>query len=107
METLQTDSIPESPSAHQFAEESTTAADGVGGGERLVTTADDSVETPGAMAGAAKSSEAGAGATDVMPEFGVQRPAVSKEQAACPKMSQGVVRHSVWPPSPQGAPPAM
>ena len=71
METTLVDSIAESPSARWFAEESTTAADGVGDRERLATTAGDSVEMLGAMAGATESSEAGAGATDVMPESAV------------------------------------
>ena len=66
------DSVLESPGAQRFAEESTTAADGVGGGERLATTVGESTETLGAMAGAAESSKVEAGAVDVtMPNVGV------------------------------------
>ena len=71
METLRTNSIPESPGAHQFVEDLAIATDGVGGGERLVTMAGDSIEMPGAMTRGTESSEAGAGATDVMPESAV------------------------------------
>ena len=62
-ETLWTDSILESLGAHRSMEESTTATDGVGGGERLATMEGDSVET------SCKSSEVGVGAADVMPEL--------------------------------------
>ena len=57
--------------------------------------------------GATESSEVGAGATDVMPESGAQRPAASEEQAARLKMPRGVVGCFVQPPSPQGVPPAL
>ena len=70
VETLRTDSVLESPSAHRFVEDSTTAADGVGGGEQLATMAGDSTETLGATARATESSKEGAGATDVMLESG-------------------------------------
>ena len=69
-ETLRTDSALESMGAHRFVEDSTTTADGVGGGERLVTTAGDSTETPGATVRAVKSIEAGVGATDIKLESG-------------------------------------
>ena len=107
VETLWTDSVLESPGARQFVKDSTTTADGVGGGERLATTVDDSTEMPGATARAAKSLEAGAGAIDVVPESGEQMPASSEEQTARPEMPQGAVGRSVRPPSPQGAPPAV
>ena len=77
------DSILESPSARWFAKESTNAADGIGGGERLATTTADAMEMPGATARAAESSEAGAGATGAVPEPKAQRPAALEEQAAC------------------------
>ena len=70
VETLRTDSVPETLGGRPFEEDSTTAADGVGGGERLATTADDSMETPGATMRAIESSKEGAGAADVMPESG-------------------------------------
>ena len=38
------------PGARRFTEDSTTAADGVGGGERSATTIGDLMETPGATA---------------------------------------------------------
>ena len=100
METLWADSFPESPCASQFAEDSTTVADGVGGRERLATTVDDSIEKPGVTARAAKSSEVGAGAVDDVLKSRTQRPEALEEQAARPEMSQGMVGRSVWPPSP-------
>ena len=98
MEKLRTDFIPESPGACWFMEDSTPTTDGVGGGERLATTADDSVETPGATMRAIESFEAGA--ADAMAESRAQRPTASEERATCPEMPQGVVGRSVQPPSP-------
>ena len=86
VETLQPDSIPESLSAHRFVENSTTAADGVEGGERSATTTGDSIETPRAAARAAESSKAEVGAIEVVPESGAQGPAASEEQATHPEM---------------------
>ena len=83
---MPTDSVLESPSAWRFAEESTTAAGGLEGGERLATMAGGSTETPGATVSGTESSKAKAGAADVMPESGAQRPAASEEKAAHPKM---------------------
>ena len=57
--------------------------------------------------GAVESSEARAGATDIMPESAAQRPAASVEQAARPKMPHGMVGRCVRPPSPLAAPPCM
>ena len=88
-------------------EESTTIADGVRGGERLATTANDSTEMPGAMARAPESSEVGAGAANVMLESRTQRPVASEERTTCPEMLWGMVGHFVLPPSPQRAPPAV
>ena len=68
METLRNDSVPESPGARRFVEDSTIAADGVGGGERSATTMGESMEMLGATARAAESMKAEAGAADVMPE---------------------------------------
>ena len=73
----------------------------------MATTTGDSTETPGATTKAAESSRAEAGAVDVVPKSGAQRPAVSKEQATCPETPQGMVGRFVRPSSPQGAPPAM
>ena len=70
METLRADAILESPGARRSMEESTTTTDGVGSGEWLAIMASESTEMPGAMAGATESSEAGAGAADIMPESG-------------------------------------
>ena len=62
---MPTDPVLESLGARRPTEESTTAADGVGGGERLVTTAADATETTGATTGATEPSEVGVGAADV------------------------------------------
>ena len=104
METLRTDSVQESSSAHQFAEDSTTTADGVGGRERLATTTGDSMVMPGAAVRATESLKVEAGA---VLKSGVQRPTVSEKQAAHPEMPYGVVGRSVRPPSPKGAAPAV
>ena len=107
MEVMPTDPVPESPGARRPTKESTTAANGVGSGEQLARTVDDSTETSGATTRAAESSEARAGATDVVPESRAQRPAASEEQATRPEMPQGVVGRCMRPPSPQVAPPAV
>jgi len=86
VETLRTDSILESLGSRQFAEDSTTTADGVGGGERLVMMVGDLTETSGATVRATKSSKVKVGATDVVLESEAQRPIAPEEQAACPKM---------------------
>ena len=82
METLSADSVPESPDARWFMEESTTAAGGVEGREQLATMVDESAAMPGATARAAGSSEAEARAADAMPESGAERPAILEEQGA-------------------------
>ena len=45
-ETLRIDSVPESLGARRFVEDLTPTVDGVGGGERSVTTMGDLIETP-------------------------------------------------------------
>ena len=65
-ETLRIDSVPESLGTRRFAEDSTTTADGVGGGEQSTTTMGDSIEMLGATVRATESSEVGAGAADAM-----------------------------------------
>ena len=52
----------------------------------MAMTVGDVMEMPRATARAAKSLEAGAGATDIVPESRAQRPVVLEEQAACPEM---------------------
>ena len=69
-ETLRTNSVLESQGARRFAKDSTTAANGVGGGERSATTTGESMEMLGAMVRAAESSKEGLGATDDVPESG-------------------------------------
>ena len=71
METLRADSVLESPGACRSTEESTIAADGVGGREWLVTMVDELTETLGAAAKDTESSRAEARAADAMPEMGV------------------------------------
>ena len=99
-EALQIDSVLESPGARRFAEDSTTAADGVGGGERSATMTGDLIETLGATARAAESSKVEARAAGAVPKSVAQGPAASEEQVAHREMLQGVVGHSVWPTSP-------
>lgn len=71
VETLWIDSILESSGTHWFMEDSTTAVDGVGGGERLASTAGNSMEMPGATTRTNESSKARVGAADVVLESGV------------------------------------
>jgi len=82
METMLADSVPESSGAWRFAEESTTATDGVEDGERLATMVVESMVTLGATARATGSLEAEARAADAMPESGAERPAILEEQGA-------------------------
>ena len=107
MEAMLADPILESPGARWPTEESTTAADGVGGGERLATMVADAMETLGAIARAAKSLEVGARAANIAPESGAGRLVVSKEQATLPKMSKGMVGRAARPLSPYVVLPAM
>ena len=73
------DPVPESLAAQQPAEESTATADGLGDGERLATTTDESATAPGAMMEAAWSLEADAGVADAMPKSGVEKLVVLEE----------------------------
>ena len=87
---LNNDYLPRWPT-----EESTAAADGLGGGERLAPTADESAVVLGATVGAAGSLEADAGVADAASESGVEKPVVPEEQAAFPETSEGMVGHVV------------
>ena len=62
---------------------------------------DESAAMLGATARAAGLSEAEAGVADTMPKSRAERPMVLEEQAALPKMLEGVVGHAVRPPSPR------
>ena len=92
---LNNDYLPRWPT-----EESTAAADGLGGRERLAPTADESAAVLGATVGAAGSLEADAGVADAVPESGAEKPVVPKEPSTLPKASEGVVGHAVRPRSP-------
>ena len=72
-------SVPESPGARRFAEESTTTAGGVEGREQLATMVGESVVMPGATAGAAGSLEAEAKVTDTTSEYGAEKLVVLEE----------------------------
>ena len=80
-------------------EDSTTTADGVGGGERSATTMGDSKEMLGATTTAAESSKVEARAAGAAPKSGAQGPVASEEQAAHPEMPQGMVGCSVRSPA--------
>ena len=86
VETLWTHPVLESSCAHRFAEDSTTAANGVGGGERSTTMTGNSIETLGATMRAAKSSKAEAGAARVVLESGMQGSVELEAQAAHAEM---------------------
>ena len=89
------DPIPESPGARQPMEESTVAADGLGGGERLASTVDGSTTVPEVMTKTTGSLGVEAGATDATPVFRTEGPAVPEEQVALPEASEGVVGHAI------------
>lgn len=92
--------ILESPGAQRPAEESTAATGGLGSGERLALTADESATVPGVTAGATGSSEADVGVADATPKPRAEKPVEPEEQAALPETSEGVVGHAMRPPSP-------
>ena len=94
------DPVSESPSARRPAEESTAAADELGGRERLASTADEPVVVPGATARATGSLEVEAGVANTMSESRAEKSVVPEEQTVLPKASKGVVRLAVRPPSP-------
>jgi len=106
-EAMPADPVPESPGARRPVEESTAAADVLGGGERLAPSADGSAVMPREMAEAVGSSEADAGVADATLESSVGKPVGPEEQAALPETSKGVVGRTVRPPSPQVVPLAM
>ena len=100
MEAMSVDPVPESTSARWPAKESTTAADELGGVERLASTADEPAAVPEATAGATGSLEADAGVVDAALESGADKPVEPKEQVALPEMSKGVVGCAMQPPRP-------
>ena len=81
-------------------EESTAAADVLGGGEQLAPTVDKSAAVPGAMVEAAGSLGVEAGVSHTAPESGAEEPVVLGEQMPLPEVLEGVVGHVVRPPSP-------
>ena len=78
-EAMLTNTVPESLGAQRPMEESTAAMDGLGGGEWLATSADESVVMPGAMVGAAGSSEADARVAAAMSKSRAEKPVVLEE----------------------------
>ena len=105
-EKMPADAVLESPGAQQPVEESTAAAGGLGGSERLVPTADGSVAMPGATVETAGSSTANAGDAGVAPKSGAARPVQPEEPNMLLETSEGVAGCIMWPPCPQVAPPA-
>ena len=65
---------------------------------------DGSAAMPGATAEAAGSLEAESRVADAMAEPRVGRPVELEEQATHPEMTEGMVRRTVWPLSPQVVP---
>ena len=94
------DPVLKSLGTRRPAEESTNAADGLGGGERLALTTNELAAVPRATTGATGSLEADAGVAKAMSESGVEEPVVLEEQATLPEASKGVVSHTVRQPSP-------
>ena len=92
--------------ARQSAEESTTAAGGLGDGEWSASAKDGSATTREAMAGTAKPSGFETGAAGIAPECGSTEPEVREELTAPLEATQGMVGPAVHPKSPPVAPPA-
>ena len=86
--------MPESSVARQPTEESTVVAGGLGGGERLASTADGSVMVPEVTTETIGSSGVEAKAADVALLFRAEGPEVPAEQTVLPKASEGVVGHA-------------
>ena len=85
-EAIPADTVLESPGARQPTVELTAATDVLGGNKWATAMMDGSATKPAAMAETVESLEATTGAADVMSESRAERPTVSVEQAACPKM---------------------
>ena len=100
------DPILESLGARQHMGEPIAAIGGLGGGEQLVSTANESATAPSAMVGTVGSLGVEAVVTSVTPESGAKNLAVPKEQTALPEVSKGMVGPAIWPLSPQVVPPA-
>jgi len=83
------DPILESLGAQQHMEEPNAALGGLGGSERLSTTANESATAPSAMA-----------------ESGAENPTVLREPTTLPDASKGMVGAAIQPPSPQVVPSA-
>ena len=100
VEKVPVDPMLESPVARWPMEESTATANGLGGGERLASTADGSATVPEATMETAESSGAEAKAADATLAFGAEGPTVPEEQTGLPEATEGVVRHAIRLPSP-------
>ena len=95
-----------SPGARQPAEKSTTAAGGLGDGERSASVEDGSVTARKATVGTVGPSGAKTGATGIAPEYGSTELEAHEELMAPPEAVQGMVRPTVQPKSPLVVPPA-
>ena len=79
MEAMSVDPVLESTSARWPTKESTTAADELGGVERLASTADEPAAVPKATTGTAGSLEVETRIADAMPESRVEKPVMLEE----------------------------
>ena len=93
--------------ARQPAEDSTTAAGGLGHGERSAPAGNESVTTPEATVVTAGPSGAKAGIASEAPKSGSTEPMAPSELKAPPEASWGVVGPFVWPQSPPMVSPAV
>ena len=89
------DPMSESLVAWWPTKESTVAASGLGGGERLTSTVDGSAMVLEVMTETIESSGVEAGATDAAPVFGAEGPMVPVEQTTLPKVSDSMVGHAI------------
>ena len=98
------DPILDSPGARQHVGEPINAVGGLGGGEQLSSTANESTTASSVMAGTTGSSGVEVVVTGIMSESRAENLAVLKEQTTLPEASEGMVGPTIRPPSPQAVP---
>ena len=94
------DPILESPGDRQHAGEPVAAVGGLGGGEQLSSTANESTTAPSATAGTPGPLGVEVVVTSAVLESRAENLAVPKEQTVLPAASEGMVGPTIQPPRP-------
>ena len=94
------DPIPESSSARQHAGEPIAAVSRLGGGEQLLSMANESAIAPSATAGTIGSSGVEAAVTGIALGSGVKNLAMPKDQTTPLEVLEGMVEPAIRPSSP-------